>query len=50
MSASEMVEIPAGSFLMGSTRFYPEEAPVRETAVGGDAANGRARERRLRGS
>lgn len=29
----DMVRIPGGSFLMGSERFYPEEAPVRETSV-----------------
>jgi len=28
-----MVAIPAGSFRMGSARFYAEEAPVRDTAV-----------------
>ncbi|MBV8600810.1 MAG: formylglycine-generating enzyme family protein [Candidatus Eremiobacteraeota bacterium] len=28
-----MVEIPAGEFLMGSESFYPEEAPVRRVAV-----------------
>jgi formylglycine-generating enzyme len=28
-----MVELPAGKFRMGSDRFYPEEAPVREVAV-----------------
>ena len=30
-----MVEVPAGSFRMGSDRFYREEAPVREVAVDG---------------
>jgi len=30
-----MVELPAGTFRMGSDRFYPEEAPVREMAVEG---------------
>jgi formylglycine-generating enzyme required for sulfatase activity len=29
-----MIEIPAGTFLMGSSDFYPEERPVREVAVG----------------
>jgi formylglycine-generating enzyme len=29
-----MVRIDGGSFLMGSDRFYPEEAPVREVPVG----------------
>jgi formylglycine-generating enzyme len=28
-----MVELPAGRFLMGSDRFYPEERPVREVCV-----------------
>ena len=28
-----MIEIPAGSFRMGSADFYPEEAPVREVQV-----------------
>ena len=31
----EMVELPGGTFRMGDTRFYPEEAPVREVRVGG---------------
>ncbi len=35
MVASEMVEIPAGGFQMGSADFYPEEGPVREVEVGG---------------
>jgi len=30
-----MVWIPGGTFAMGSDRHYPEEAPVRETTVGG---------------
>ena len=25
---TELVELPGGSFRMGSTQFYPEEAPV----------------------
>jgi len=29
-----MVEVPAGTFLMGSEDFYPEERPVREVSVG----------------
>lgn len=33
MTREGMVQIPAGSFRMGSTDFYPEEAPVREVAV-----------------
>ena len=28
-----MVQIPAGSFRMGSADFYPEEGPVREVQV-----------------
>jgi formylglycine-generating enzyme len=32
-----MVEIPAGTFRMGSAAFYPEERPVREVVVGGFA-------------
>jgi sulfatase modifying factor 1 len=32
-----MVEIPAGTFRMGSARFYPEEGPVREVEVDGFA-------------
>ena len=28
-----MVELPGGSFLMGSERFYPEEAPVHPVTV-----------------
>ncbi|MGB5150636.1 MAG: formylglycine-generating enzyme family protein [Mycobacterium sp.] len=32
-SAADLVELPAGSFRMGSTRFYPEEAPVRTERV-----------------
>src|SRR5262245_10633257 len=30
-----MVEIPGGTFRMGSDRFYPEERPVREASVDG---------------
>ena len=29
-----MASIPAGSFLMGSDRHYPEEAPVHRVSVG----------------
>jgi formylglycine-generating enzyme len=32
-SANGMVRIPAGEFLMGSDRFYPEERPVHRVAV-----------------
>jgi formylglycine-generating enzyme required for sulfatase activity len=31
---SDMVEIQAGAFRMGSARFYPEEGPIREVQVG----------------
>jgi sulfatase modifying factor 1 len=31
---TELVELPAGSFRMGSTQFYPEEAPVHTATVG----------------
>jgi len=30
---TELVELPGGSFPMGSTRFYPEEAPVHTVTV-----------------
>jgi formylglycine-generating enzyme len=30
----DMVELPGGTFRMGSDRFYPEERPVREVTVG----------------
>lgn len=30
---TELVEIPAGAFRMGSTSFYPEEAPIHTVAV-----------------
>ncbi len=30
-----MVELPGGAFRMGSDRFYPEEAPVREASIEG---------------
>jgi formylglycine-generating enzyme len=29
-----MIRLPSGSILMGSGKFYPEERPVREAAVG----------------
>src|SRR3954454_17612305 len=29
-----MVELPGGTFRMGSERFYPEERPVRDATVG----------------
>ena len=29
-----MIEIPGGSFAMGSDRFYPEEKPVHRARVG----------------
>ena len=31
---AELVEVPAGSFRMGSTSFYPEEAPIHTATVG----------------
>jgi formylglycine-generating enzyme required for sulfatase activity len=31
---TELVEIPGGAFRMGSTRFYPEEAPIHTATVG----------------
>src|SRR5690242_14400485 len=37
MVGQEMVEIPPGTFRMGSDSFYPEEGPVREVEVGGFA-------------
>jgi formylglycine-generating enzyme len=37
MTREGMVQIPAGSYQMGSTDFYSEEAPVREVAVSGFA-------------
>jgi formylglycine-generating enzyme required for sulfatase activity len=30
-----MIQLPAGTFAMGSADFYPEEAPVRDVTVGG---------------
>ncbi len=33
MTLTELVEIPAGVFRMGSTSFYPEEAPIHSVAV-----------------
>ncbi len=37
MNSADMIEIPAGSFRMGSAEFYPEEGPVREVQVDGFA-------------
>jgi formylglycine-generating enzyme len=34
-TVKDMVEVPGGAFRMGSDRFYPEEAPVREVSVDG---------------
>jgi formylglycine-generating enzyme len=31
---TELVELPGGSYRMGSTQFYPEEAPVHTASVG----------------
>lgn len=33
MSGNDLVEVPSGSFRMGSADFYPEEGPVREVEV-----------------
>ncbi len=30
---TELVELPGGAFRMGSTSFYPEEAPIHTVAV-----------------
>ena len=35
MNTKNMVELPGGTFRMGSERFYPEESPVREETVAG---------------
>ena len=37
MTLTQLVELPAGSFSMGSTEFYPEETPVRTVSVRGFA-------------
>ena len=34
VTVGEMVRLPGGRYRMGSERFYPEEAPVREVEVG----------------
>jgi formylglycine-generating enzyme len=34
---TELIDVPGGSFRMGSTSFYPEEAPVHTVAVAGFA-------------
>ena len=34
---TELVDLPGGSFRMGSTRFYPEEAPIHTVQVAGFA-------------
>ncbi|HUO36554.1 MAG TPA: formylglycine-generating enzyme family protein [Mycobacterium sp.] len=34
---TQLIDLPAGSFCMGSTRFYPEEAPVHTVTVAGFA-------------
>ena len=31
---TELVDVPGGSFRMGSTSFYPEEAPIHAVTVG----------------
>jgi formylglycine-generating enzyme len=33
MSRDDMIELPGGTFRMGSDDFYPEEAPVREVEI-----------------
>jgi len=33
MGGADTVEIPAGTFRMGSADFYPEEQPVREVQL-----------------
>jgi sulfatase modifying factor 1 len=35
VTTKNMVEVPSGTFRMGSDRFYPEERPVREVSVEG---------------
>jgi formylglycine-generating enzyme required for sulfatase activity len=35
VTTKNMVEVPGGTFRMGSDRFYPEERPVREVSVEG---------------
>jgi sulfatase modifying factor 1 len=35
VTTKNMVEVPDGTFRMGSDRFYPEERPVREVSVEG---------------
>ena len=37
MSDEDMIDIPPGTFWMGSDRFYPEEQPLREVAIDGFA-------------
>jgi formylglycine-generating enzyme len=37
MITKDMVELPPGTFSMGSAEFYPEEGPVREVEVSGFA-------------
>jgi len=37
---TELVELPGGSFRMGSTKFYPEEAPIHTAEVAGFAVEG----------
>ena len=31
---TELIDLPGGSFRMGSTSFYPEEAPIHTVTVG----------------
>jgi sulfatase modifying factor 1 len=37
VTLTQLVELPAGSFSMGSTEFYPEETPIRTVSVRGFA-------------
>jgi len=36
-----MVEVPGGTFTMGSVDFYPEEQPLRRTAIATDPPPGK---------
>jgi formylglycine-generating enzyme required for sulfatase activity len=38
LETKNMVEVPGGTFRMGSDRFYPEERPVREVTVAASAS------------
>jgi Sulfatase-modifying factor enzyme 1 len=45
---TELVELPAGSFAIGSSDFYPEEAPVRTVSVSGFAIDRHGDQRAIR--